>query len=124
MDEAAMQTSDLAAIDLFDGLDATRLEAWSSVTACRDVAAGEVVAEQGRPAPGLLLVLHGTVETVRLDVTGVEGVARYDGPTWMAAISLLTDTDMLVRVRTSTPCRVGVVRLADFRRLVHEDLPV
>jgi signal transduction histidine kinase len=124
MDEATVQTSDLAAIDLFDGLDAGRLDAWSSVTACRDVVAGEVLAEQGRPAPGLLLVLHGTVETLRLDVTGAEGVARYDGPTWMAAISLLTDTDMPVRVRTRTACRVGIVRLADFRRLVHEDPPV
>ena len=119
-----VQAAELRGVDLFDGLDDAEVEQWARLAAGRDVAAGEIVVDQGRPAPGLILLTDGTLETARVDADGAEGVDHYDAPSWMAAVALLTDTVMPLRVRTRTRCRLAIIAPADFRRLIraHESV--
>ena len=44
--------ADLRRIDLFDDLDDAALQPWLDVVRCRRVAVGDLLAEQGDPAPG------------------------------------------------------------------------
>jgi signal transduction histidine kinase len=122
--EDQVQAAELRGVDLFDGLDDAEVAQWARLAGGRDVAAGEIVVDQGRPAPGLILLTRGTLETSRVDADGAEGVDHYDAPSWMAAVALLTDTVMPLRVRTETSCRLAIIAPADFRRLIraHESV--
>ena len=47
----------------------------------------------------------------------VEAAGRQIAPTWMGAISALTEGAMGVRIQAETACRIAVVEPAEFRRL-------
>jgi signal transduction histidine kinase len=115
---AALLTLDeLRQIDLFDGIDDEQLEQWLPVVELRDVPAGEVLIEQGTTPEGVMLLLEGTAEAQIVEGERTEPVGRQLAPTWIAAIAVLTNGPLGVRMQTLTSCRVGVIPADDFRRL-------
>ncbi|MCW2992919.1 MAG: histidine kinase [Conexibacter sp.] len=116
--------AELDAIDLFAGLGAAELAEWAQRATVREAAAGEILVEQGEHPPGLLLVLDGGINTVRVDNNGIEPVARHEPPTWMGAVALLTGTELPVRALAVADCRVALVAASDFHDLVHSHLSV
>ena len=115
-DDAGITLAELRRFDLFDDLDDAELERWIPVTRVRDVAAGEIVAEQGEPVPGVELLLEGTILTQIVVGDHTEPSGRQEAPTWMGAIAVLTEGDLGVRM-VSQGCRIGLVLPDDFRAL-------
>jgi len=118
MSVATISRADLRSIDLFDDLDDAELDLW--VDAARELRAqaGDVLAEEGMTPPGLLLLLKGTVQTLLVEHERAEPAGRQQAPTWMGAISVLTGESMSVRLQADGPCRIAVIELEGFRRLV------
>jgi signal transduction histidine kinase len=114
---SAITVAELHRIDLFDDLDEDALAEWAAVTRCLSAAPGDVLTEQGEPPPGTLLLLEGTIQTLLLGGEGQEPVGRQSAPTWTAAIAVLTDGPMPVRMQAETECRLGVIPPGDFRRM-------
>jgi signal transduction histidine kinase len=108
---------DLRRIDLFEGLDDARLDAWLAVAQEGHLTAGERVAEPGEPSPGLLLLLEGSFQDSIVDGARVEPIKGQQAPTWTGAISALSGEAMLIRIDAATDCRVAVVEPGEFRRL-------
>jgi signal transduction histidine kinase len=115
---AEVTQTDLRAIDLFDDLSDEQLDEWVDAARELRVEAGEVIAEEGLPPPGLLLLLEGSMQTLLVEHERAEPVGRQHAPTWTGAISVLTGEQMRLRLRTDAPCRIAVIEPADFRRLV------
>jgi signal transduction histidine kinase len=117
MTEASEITlADLRRVDLFDDLTDAELAEWIPVTHVRDLPPGFIVAEQGKPVPGVELLLEGSILTQLVVGDHTEPSGRQEAPTWMGAISVLTEGDLGVRM-VSEGCRSGLVLAADFRRL-------
>jgi signal transduction histidine kinase len=110
--------ADLRAIDLFDDIDDEQLEQWAAVAVSHEYAPGETLAEQGEDPPGLILALEGTFQALLVEGDRLEPVGRQQAPTWSAAIALLTEAPLGVRMQAETPCRVALIEPDDFRRLV------
>jgi signal transduction histidine kinase len=115
--DAAITAEELRAIDLFDDLDDGELAQWVAVARPRQLAAGDVIAEQGEEPSGLQLLLEGQAQALMLDHGRSEPVGRQRAPTWMGAIAILTGGPLGVRMQAETPCRLAVVDADDFRRL-------
>jgi signal transduction histidine kinase len=113
----ALAASDLRAVDLFDDIDDDLLAEWVAVAKPRDAAPGDVLAEQGEPAPGMLLLLEGSSETLLVSGAGTERLEHQHAPTWMAAIAVLTGEPLPVRMQARTACRLAVIEPDDFKRL-------
>ena len=111
-----MNVADLRPIDLFDDLDDEQLAQWAAVAQPREAAPGEVIAEQGTPTPAVL-VLDGIVEALLVAGERTEPAGRHHAPTWMGAISVLTDAPLGARMQAITACRLAIVEREDFRRL-------
>jgi signal transduction histidine kinase len=111
-----MNAADLRPIDLFDDLDDDQLAEWAAVAQPREVAPGEVLAEQGS-APSAVLLLEGVAEALLVAGDRTESAGRHTAPTWMGAISVLTEAPIGARVVAVTPCRLALVSRDDFRRL-------
>jgi len=118
MTAATLTRADLRRIDLFDDLDDGQLDEWVAVAGELRAEPGDVLAEEGMPPPGLLLLLEGSVQTLLVEHQRAEPAGRQLAPTWMGAIAVLTGESMIVRMQAETPCRVAVIEPADFRRLV------
>jgi signal transduction histidine kinase len=114
---------ELRQIDLFDDLDDAELAEWIPVTHVRSLPPDTIVADQGKPVPGVELLLEGTILTLLVVGDHTEPSGRQDAPTWMGAIAVLTEGDLGVRM-VSQGCRAGLVLAADFRRLAftHESV--
>ena len=117
MTTAAVTVADLRAIDLFDDLGDDELEQWVPVAHARETGPGEVLAEQGEEAPGVVLLFEGEAEAYLVDQGRLEPVGRQRGPTWTLAISVLTGGPLGIRLQTETACRLALVEPEDFRRL-------
>jgi signal transduction histidine kinase len=124
MSDGAVTRADLRTVDLFDDLDDDDLDRWVAVARELRAQAGEAVAEDGAPPPGLLLLLEGSVQTLLVEHERAEPVGRMHAPTWMGAIAVLTGEDMSVRLQAETACRVAVIEPADFRALIFSHQPV
>jgi len=118
MKTAALTRADLRTIDLFDDLDDGELDRWVAAARELHAEAGDVLAEEGMPPPGLLLLLEGSAQTLLVEHGRAEPAGRQHAPTWMGAIAVLTGESMIVRMQADAPCRIAVVEPADFRRLV------
>jgi signal transduction histidine kinase len=118
MKTAGLTRADLRTIDLFDDLDDGELDRWVAVARELHAEAGDVLAEEGMPPPGLLLLLEGSAQTLLVEHGRAEPAGRQHAPTWMGAIAVLTGESMIVRMQADAPCRIAVVEPADFRRLV------
>ena len=117
MSDAPVTAQELRTVDLFDDLNDEELAQWIAVARPRHVAAGEVIAEQGEQAPGLLLLLEGDAQALILGGGRSEPVGRQHAPTWIGAISVLTGGPLGVRMQATSACRLAIVAPEDFRRL-------
>jgi signal transduction histidine kinase len=117
MNVAAVTSSELRSIDLFDDVDDAVLEEILAVTSVRTYEPGEVLAEQGEPVTAVQLLLEGSALTFLVEQDRLERVGRQTAPTWMLAIAVLTRGSLGVRMQAETPCRVALIECEDFRRL-------
>jgi signal transduction histidine kinase len=117
MSDQPITLADLRPIDLFDDLDDDELADWVAVARRRDVAAGDVIAEQGQEVPGVQLLLEGTAQALIREGDRTQPVGRQHSPTWMGAIAVLTGGPLGVRMQAETPCRLAVIEPDDFLRL-------
>jgi signal transduction histidine kinase len=117
MSATAITLADLRSVDLFDDLDDAELEEWVAVARTRDAEPGDVLAEQDEAPTGVLLLLEGEAQALRVDRDRLQPVGRQHAPTWMGAIAVLTEGPLGVRMQAETACRVALIEPADFRRL-------
>ena len=88
---------ELRRIDLFDGLDEEQLERWQQVAVIRTADADDVVAEAGDASAGVFLLLEGVVQGLIFESGRLEPVTRQVAPTWMGAITAMTETGYAAR---------------------------
>ena len=87
MTTTAATLADLRTVDLFDDLGDEGLQEFADVARLSEYGPGDVVAEQGAEAPGLILVLEGQVQAFVVDGTVAEPAGLNVAPTWMGAIA-------------------------------------
>ncbi|MCW3026515.1 MAG: histidine kinase, partial [Solirubrobacterales bacterium] len=117
MTESPVTPEELRTVDLFDGLDDAELAEWVKVSRTYRAAPGDVIAEQGEEPRGMQLLLTGDAQALIVDNGRSEPVGRQHAPTWLGAISVLTDSPLGVRMQAETACRMAIVAPDDFRRL-------
>jgi signal transduction histidine kinase len=106
---------ELRTVDLFDGLDDQELGRWSAAAVAFNVAAGAIIHEQETSPRGLLLLLDGATRMYKaVDDTRFEPIGHMVAPTWMQAISAITETPVGVRMVAETDCVIGLVPLEQF----------
>jgi signal transduction histidine kinase len=116
---------ELRTIDLFEELDDDQLERWREACEIRELPADVTVADPGREsAPEFILLLRGVIQGLVTEAGRVEPIVRQVAPTWMGAISVLTETRVGGELRTLTDARLAVVGDEDFTRLVTSQRPV
>jgi signal transduction histidine kinase len=117
---SAFTVADLRAIDLFDDLTDEQVAEWAAVAKPVDGAPGDLLAEWGAPPPGLALLLEGEVRTMLVQDGRTEPIGPQHAPTWMGAISVLTEGGLGVQIEVVTPCRIAMIEPPDFLRLIFE----
>jgi signal transduction histidine kinase len=116
---------ELRTIDLFDELDDDQLGRWREVAAIRELPADALVSDPGEASPAaFMLLLRGVVQGLVTEAGRVEPITRQTAPTWMGAISVLTETRVGGEMRAVTDVRLAVVAAEDFTRLVTSQRPV
>jgi signal transduction histidine kinase len=117
--------AELRGVNLFDEIDDVALAEWLAVAEVSDTPAGEVLSEQGHHAPGVHLLLAGTARSYMRDGRGhAEPLKRHPAPTWIGAVSVLTDEPTPLCIMAETDCRVGLIPPDEFRRLALAQPPV
>ncbi|MBA2515904.1 MAG: cyclic nucleotide-binding domain-containing protein [Solirubrobacterales bacterium] len=115
---------ELRRVELFAELDDAVLARLAQRTREVRHAEGEDLVSAGAPASHFLLLLEGEAQPIQphrgVDLSERRNVA----PTYMGAISLLTERDWTVSMRATTPCVVGELPAADFLELVHTERSV
>ena len=114
---------ELRTIDLFDELDEEQLACWREAAEIREMPSDAVVAEAGQIAEFMLL-LGGVVQGLVVEAGRVEPITRQTAPTWMGAITVLTETGYAGEMRAVTDVRVAAIAAEDFTRLVTSQRPV
>ena len=114
---AALTREDLRRIDLLDDLDDEQLDRWLAVTQPRTVPDGTVLAEQGEPAEQFYLLFEGAIMAQLVEGDRWEPVGSNEAPTWMGAISALTEDVVPVRMVATGGCRLATVPAAEFTEL-------
>ena len=114
---------ELRAIDLFDELDDQQLARWLDTAEIRELRADALVTDAGQTAEFMLL-LRGVVQGLVVEAGRVEPITRQTAPTWMGAITVLTETGYAGEMRAVTDVRVAVLAAEDFTRLVLDQRPV
>ncbi|HUA03998.1 MAG TPA: ATP-binding protein [Solirubrobacteraceae bacterium] len=116
---------ELRTIDLFEELDDDQLERWREVAEIRELPAEAPVSDPGNASPAdFMLLLRGVVQGLVTEAGRVEPITRQTAPTWMGAISVLTETRIGGEMRAVTDVRLAVVAAEDFTRLVTTQRPV
>ena len=97
---------ELRAIDLFEELDDDQLERWRDVAEIRELPPDALVADAGQASPpDFMLLLRGVVQGLVTEAGRVEPITRQTAPTWMGAISVLTETRIGGEMRAVTEVR-------------------
>lgn len=115
---------DLRRIDLFDGLDDDELEKWQGVAVIRELPADAVVAEARDATAGVFLLLSGVIQGLVFESGRLEPVTRQEAPTWMGAITAMTETGFAGEMRAVTDVRLAVIAPDDFTSLALTQRPV
>ncbi|MDX6689146.1 MAG: hypothetical protein QOG15_603 [Solirubrobacteraceae bacterium] len=110
--------AELRSVDLFDGIDDELLGEWLAVAQPRDAEPGELIVEEQDHVPGLILLLEGTALTYMASRGRPEPVGRQESPTWIGAISVLTEDPLPVRIVAESACRMAIIESAEFLRLI------
>lgn len=88
----------------------------------RTFAPGDVIIRQGRLPRGLCGLLEGRARMTKRLASGSQVLIQVGGPgTWFGDWSVLADRPALNTTSAVTPCRVAVLPMAEFRRLVDEE---
>lgn len=106
---------------LFPKLSPAQIARFAAVGHPRDVAAGEVLVEQGQSGTSLFVVVDGAVEIVHPTVTAERLVTVHHAGEFTGEMTSLTGGLALVRARAVDAGRVIEVRHADLMRLVQTD---
>jgi signal transduction histidine kinase len=110
---------ELRSIDLFDEIDDAELARWQEVAVIQELPAESVVAEAGEASTGrFILLLRGEIQGLVVEAGRVEPVTQQSAPTWMGAITVLTETGFDGEMRAVTDVRIAVITADDFIRLV------
>jgi signal transduction histidine kinase len=118
MTEAERPTlEELRRIDLFDDLDDEQLALWRDVAVIRYAKPEAVVAEAGDVAAGVFLLLDGIIHGLIFESGRLEPVTRQVAPTWMGAITAMTETGYAGEMRAVTDVRYAVISPDDFTEL-------
>jgi signal transduction histidine kinase len=116
---------ELRPIDLFDDLDDEQLERWREAAEIRELPPDAIVSQAGEPAAAeFVLLLRGVVQGLVVEAGRVEPVTRQYAPTWMGAISVLTETGYVGEMRAVTDVRIAVIGAEEFTDLVVSQRPV
>ncbi|HEY5198576.1 MAG TPA: ATP-binding protein [Solirubrobacteraceae bacterium] len=117
--------AELRGVNLFDEIDDVALAEWLAVASVGDTPPGEVLSEQGHHAPGVHLLLAGTARSYMRDSRGnAEPLKRHVAPTWIGAVSVITDEPTQLCIMAETDCRVALIDPDEFRRLALAQPPV
>jgi signal transduction histidine kinase len=108
---------DLRRIDLFDELDDEQLARWQPVTVIHEAPAESVIAKARDASAGVFLLLDGVVQGLVFESGRLEPVTRQVAPTWMGAITAMTETGFAGEMRAVTDVRLGVITPDDFTRI-------
>jgi signal transduction histidine kinase len=114
----APTVADLRPVDLFDDIDDAALAPWAAAAELREVEPGCVIVRQEDRGTGLQLLLTGTVHSQMVVGGHVELLRRNVAPTWIGAVASLTGAPLGVSMVTETPCRLAVIGVEAFERLV------
>jgi signal transduction histidine kinase len=119
-DASARPTIDqLRSLDLFDELRDPELERFAAAATLRQLAPGEVILEQGDPAPVFIVLLSGSLQMARLDADGREElIGEQVAPTWIEAIAVLTGGAALTGLWAITDATVATIPPEQFVELV------
>ena len=110
----AITGADLAKIDLFEGLDDDALQRWADKTYAFTVGADVLIAEADTSPRGLILLFEGRMRMYKAVDERYEPIGHQTAPTWMQAISALTESPIGVRIVSETDCVVGLIPLDQF----------
>jgi nitrogen-specific signal transduction histidine kinase len=117
--------AELRTIDLFDEISDEEVERWREVAVIREAPAGAVIAEAGPASTSeFILLLQGVVQGLVVEAGRIEPVTRQVAPTWMGAISVLTETGFAGQMVAETDVRLAIVGAEDFIRLIVSERPV
>jgi len=108
---------DLRRIDLFDDLDDEQLAHWQEISVVKNLPADTLVAEARDASSGVFLLFEGVIQGLIFESGRLEPVTRQVGPTWMGAITALTETGFAGEMRTVTDVRLAVIAPEDFTNL-------
>jgi signal transduction histidine kinase len=108
---------ELRTIDLFDELDDEQLAPWQEIAAIERVPADTVVARPQDASAGVFLLFEGVIQGLIFEGGRLEPVTRQVAPTWMGAITAMTETGFAGEMRTVTDVRMAVIRPEDFTAL-------
>ena len=84
----------------------------------RTANAEDVVAEAGDASAGVFLLLEGVVQGLIFESGRLEPVTRQVAPTWMGAITAMTETGYAGQMRAMTDVRMAVIAPDDFTDVV------
>lgn len=121
---SAPAASELRGVDLFDELSDADLEQWASAAVVRELAAGDILVEQGDDPKHFYLLLDGVMQALIVENGRLEPVGRHVAPTWMGAIPVLTEGELGVRMQAETDARLAAIAAEPFIDLVFAFRPV
>jgi signal transduction histidine kinase len=124
MSTTAVTAADLRPVDLFDDLDDSELEEFAEAAEWRTADAGDMVLEAGAMTEGVLCLTEGRLQVFSPDGDRLEPVGHQTAPTWIAAISTLSETPIGVRMVAVTEARWALIPGPEFRRLALSHPPV
>ena len=105
---------ELRQIDLFDELDDQQLARWLEVAVIRRVPPDTVIAKPRDASAGVLLLLEGVVQGLIFEAGRLEPITRQVAPTWLGAITAMTETGFAGEMRAVTDVRMAVISPEDF----------
>jgi signal transduction histidine kinase len=108
---------DLRRIDLFDELDDEQLAQWQPVAVIREAPADSVIAKARDASAGVFLLFDGVVQGLVFESGRLEPVTRQVAPTWMGAITAMTETGYAGEMRAVTDVRLAVIAPEKFTRI-------
>ncbi|MEM9217659.1 MAG: ATP-binding protein [Cyanobacteria bacterium P01_F01_bin.150] len=111
---------ELLTLEPFQELPTERLE-WACDRANElHLPAGTSIVEEGADPNGFFLLIKGQVSITRLS-EGVEmPIGQHDAPAFFGEIPVLTESPVLVSMRTLTDCALYQINCCDFLSLLHE----
>src|SRR5690349_4516504 len=109
---------DLRRIDLFDELDDEQLALWQQIAVIKNFGPDTLVAEAQDASSGVFLLFEGVIQGLVFESGRLEPVTRQVAPTWMGAITAMTETGFAGEMRTVTDVRMAAIAPDDFTDLV------